>query len=182
LVRLIAPVLVFTTEEIWRYLPKAKDEEPSVHMTEFPDATSLIAKIDPQKKDAWEELAKVRSAVLVKLEEARNAKSIGGSLEAKVSLYSSLPKLQATLKSYARQLPALFIVSQVQVLETAPAAVDAGESSGLAIRIDKAEGKKCDRCWNYSIHVGENSRYPTICERCSEALTEIEGAAAHATT
>jgi len=86
LVRLIAPVLVFTTEEIWRYLPKAKGEQPSVHMAEFPDAGSLVAKIDPLKKDAWEDLAKVRSAVLVKLEEARNAKSIGGSLEAKVSL------------------------------------------------------------------------------------------------
>jgi isoleucyl-tRNA synthetase len=182
LVRLIAPVLVFTSEEIWRYLPKATGDQSSVHMAEFPDATSLIAKIDSQKKDAWEELAKVRSAVLGKLEEARNAKSIGGSLEAKVSLHSSLPQLQAMLKSYAKQLPALFIVSQVQVLEAAPSVTDSEESSGLAIRIEKAEGKKCDRCWNYSTHVGENLRYPTICERCSEALAEIEGAAAHATT
>jgi isoleucyl-tRNA synthetase len=181
LVRLIAPVLVFTSEEIWKYLPKAKGDQPSVHMAEFPEAESLIAKIDPQKKEAWEELAKVRSAVLAKLEEARNAKSIGGSLEAKVSLYSSLPKLQSILKSYAQQLPALFIVSQVQVLEAAPAATDAGES-GLVVRIDKAEGQKCERCWNYSTHVGENARYPTICERCSEALAQIEGGARHAAT
>jgi isoleucyl-tRNA synthetase len=180
LVRLIAPVLVFTAEEIWRYLPKAKGDEPSVHMAEFTEPEGLIAKIDPQKKEAWEELAKVRSAVLVKLEEARNAKSIGGSLEAKVSLYSSLPKLQSTLKSYAKHLPALFIVSQVQVLETALAAVDAGEASGLAVQIERADGKKCERCWNYSTHVGENPRYPTICERCSEALAEIESAATHA--
>jgi isoleucyl-tRNA synthetase len=150
-------------------------------MAEFPDAEGLIAKIDPQKIEAWEELAKVRSAVLVKLEEARNAKSIGGSLEAKVSLYSSLPKLQTTLKAYAEHLPALFIVSQVQVLESAPAAVDAAEA-GLVVRIDKADGKKCERCWNYSTHVGENPRYPSICERCSQALAEIEGAATHATT
>ncbi|HEY4817405.1 MAG TPA: isoleucine--tRNA ligase [Candidatus Acidoferrum sp.] len=178
LVRLIAPVLVFTSEEIWKYLPKTKGDQPSAHMAEFPEAESLIAKIDPQKKEAWEELAKVRSAVLAKLEEARNAKSIGGSLEAKVSLYSRLPELQNTLKSYAQQLPALFIVSQVQVLEAAP---DAGES-GLAVRIDKAEGQKCERCWNYSTHVGENARYPTICERCSEALAQIEGGARHAAT
>jgi isoleucyl-tRNA synthetase len=181
LVCLIAPILVFTSEEIWRYLPKAKGDQPSVHMAEFPDANSLIAKIDTPKKESWEELAKVRSAVLMKLEEARAAKAIGGSLEASVSLYSGNPKLQATLKSYAAQLPALFIVSQVHVLEDAPTAVDAGESLGLAIQIDKAEGKKCDRCWNYSTHIGENLRYPTICERCSEALAEIEGAAAHAT-
>jgi isoleucyl-tRNA synthetase len=181
LLRLIAPVLVFTSEEIWRYLPKAKGDQPSVHMAEFPDAESLIAKIDPQKKEAWEELAKVRSAVLVKLEEARNAKSIGGSLEAKVSMYSRLPKLQTILKSYAKQLPALFIVSQVQVLDSAPVSSQGGESPDLGVVIDKADGKKCERCWNYSTHVGENSRYPTFCERCSEALAEIEGTPAHAT-
>jgi isoleucyl-tRNA synthetase len=182
LVRLIAPVLVFTSEEIWRYLPKAKGDQASVHMTEFPSAESLIAKIDTQKKEAWEELAKVRSAVLVKLEEARNSKSIGGALEAKVSLYSSLPKLQSILKSYAKQLPALFIVSQVQILDAAPAEGDFAGSSGVGVRIEKADGKKCERCWNYSTRVGENERYPTICERCSEALAEIEGAATHAAT
>jgi isoleucyl-tRNA synthetase len=66
------------------------------------------------------------------------------------------------------------------VLEAAPAA-GAGDS-GLAVRIDKADGKKCERCWNYSTHVGENSRYPSVCERCSQALAEIEGTAAHATS
>jgi isoleucyl-tRNA synthetase len=180
LVRLIAPVLVFTAEEIWNHLPKTANDQPSVHMALFPEAESLSAAIDSAKNEAWEELAKVRSAVLVKLEEARNAKAIGGSLEAKVSLYSSLPKLQSTLKAYAQYLPALFIVSQVQVLEAAPGA-GAGDS-GLAVCIDKADGKKCERCWNFSTHVGENLRYPTVCERCSQALAEIEGAAAHATT
>jgi isoleucyl-tRNA synthetase len=180
LVRLIAPVLVFTSEEIWRYLPKAQGDQASVHMTEFPAVESLSAKIDAQKKEAWEELAKVRSAVLVKLEEARNAKTIGGALEAKVTLYSSLPKLQSTLKAYAKQLPALFIVSQVQIRDAASAGFDAAETSGLAVGIEKADGKKCERCWNYSTHVGENARYPTICERCSEALAEIEGATTHA--
>jgi isoleucyl-tRNA synthetase len=182
LVRLIAPILVFTSEEIWKYLPKATGDQSSVHMAEFPAAESLTANIDAQKKNAWEELAKVRSAVLAKLEEARNAKSIGGSLEAKVSLYSSVPNLQNTLKAYAKQLSALFIVSQVEILDAAPANMNPADPSGLAVRIEKADGKKCERCWNYSVHVGENSRYPGICERCSEALTEIEGAAAHATT
>jgi isoleucyl-tRNA synthetase len=180
LVRLIAPVLVFTSEEIWRYLPKAKGDQPSVHMALFPAAESLMTNLDSPKREAWEELAKVRSAVLVKLEEARNAKSIGGALEAKVSLYARAPKLQSTLKAYAKQLPALFIVSQVQVLDAAPTQ-GTDSSSDPGILIEKAAGKKCDRCWNYSTHVGENPRYPTICERCSEALTEIESTAAHAT-
>src|ERR1700726_4936743 len=182
LVRLLAPILVFPSEEIWRYLPKSKADQPSVHMALFPDAESLIAKIDPQKKEAWEELAKVPSAVLVKLEEARNAKSIGGPREAKVLFSSSSPKQQAVLRSYAKELPALFIVSQVQVQNAEPASASGGDGlQGIAIKIEKAEGKKCDRCWNYSVHVGENSRYPTICERCSEALAEIESTPAHAT-
>jgi len=182
LVRLIAPVLVFTSEEIWKFLPKAKTDQPSVHMSLFPEAEALAAKIDPQKKEAWEELAKVRAAVLVKLEEARNAKSIGGSLEAKVILASGSPKLQGLLESYAKQLPALFIVSQVQVQGGEPANAPGGDGlQSITIQIEKADGKKCDRCWNYSVHVGENPRYPTICERCSEALAEIEGGASHAT-
>src|ERR1700738_2582139 len=155
LVRLLAPILVFTTEEIWKKLPKAKNDQPSVHMALFPEAEALAAKIDPQKKEAWEELAKVRAAVLVKLEEARNAKSIGGSLEAKVILAASNPKVQAVLKSYAKELPALFIVSQVQVQDVQPASAPSGDGlQGIAIQIEKAEGKKCDRCWNYSVHVG----------------------------
>jgi isoleucyl-tRNA synthetase len=183
LVRLFAPVLVFTSEEIWKHLPKVKADPPSVHMSLFPEAEALAAKIEPQKKEAWEELAKVRAAVLVKLEEARNAKSIGGSLEAKVTLASSAPKLQGVLKSYAKQLPELFIVSQVEVQDTeSPSAPDGNGLQSMAIKIEKADGKKCERCWNYSTHVGENSRYPTICERCSEALAEIESTPAHATT
>jgi isoleucyl-tRNA synthetase len=142
-------------------------------MALFPAAESLMTNLDLQKREAWEELAKVRSAVLAKLEEARNAKSIGGALEAKVSLYARAPKLQSTLKPYAKQLPALFIVSQVRVSDGVPASSPDG-SSDPGILIEKAEGKKCDRCWNYSTHVGENPRYPTICERCSEALAEIE--------
>jgi isoleucyl-tRNA synthetase len=184
LVRLMAPVLVFTSEEIWKYFPKNKGDRESVHMSLFPDADALRTKVEPATMTAWEELAKVRSAVLVKLEEARNAKSIGGSLEAKVILSSGAGKLQGILKGYAKQLPALFIVSQVEIRESAAASQPGGggELSGLAVTIEKASGKKCDRCWNYSVHVGENPRYPTVCERCSEALAEIESTALHATT
>src|SRR5260370_9328470 len=74
LVRLIAPLLVFTSEEIWKHLPKAKADPPSVHMSLFPEAEALAAKIEPQKKEAWEELAKPRAAVLLRLAETRNAK------------------------------------------------------------------------------------------------------------
>ena len=72
-------------------------------------------------------------------------------------------------------LPALFIVSQVEVQPSAiPGSIQAESLPELSIKIDRADGAKCDRCWNYSTHVGENSRYPKVCERCSEALAEIE--------
>jgi isoleucyl-tRNA synthetase len=70
----------------------------------------------------------------------------------------------------------------VQVQDGESANAPSGDGlQGIAIQIEKADGKKCDRCWNYSIHVGENTRYPTICERCTEALAEIESTTAHAT-
>jgi isoleucyl-tRNA synthetase len=174
LVRLAAPILVFTAEEIWKYLPKTQGEVSSVHMSIFPDRKALETNVGPEKTEAWEDLAKVRAAVLVKLEEARAAKSIGGSLEAKVVLASGSPKREALIKSYAKQLPALFIVSQVEVADGAVPQTAGHDSSNVTIAVEKADGTKCERCWNYSTHVGENRRYPTVCERCSEALAEIE--------
>jgi len=177
LVRLAAPILVFTAEEIWRYLPKAAGEPGSVHMSLFPDTNSLACGIAPKAAETWARLAQVRSAVLVALEQARAAKAIGGSLEAKVLLHVDPhgSPLQKLLEEQRATLPALFIVSQVEVTPSAiPASVPAESLPELSIKIVHADGAKCERCWNYSTRVGENSRYPTICERCSEALAEIE--------
>jgi isoleucyl-tRNA synthetase len=175
LVRLAAPILVFTTEEIWKYLPKSPGDPESVHMALFPEAQALTFGIAKERMDDWESLEKVRAAVLIKLEEARNSKAIGGSLEAKVILASGLPKRQALLKARVKELPGHFIVSQVEVNDGPLVEATGGhEPSDLAIVVKKADGKKCERCWNYSTHVGENKRYPTVCERCTEALTEIE--------
>ena len=177
LVRLAAPILVFTSEEIWKYLPKPKSEPDSVHMTLFPEAESLACGIAKDAAEKWERLAQVRAAVLVVLEQARAAKIIGGGLEAEVHLHAGAEAagLQKLLEEKQSLLPALFIVSKVAVEPSAVAgAVPAETLPGLMIKIERADGAKCERCWNYSIHVGENSRYPTVCERCTEALTEIE--------
>jgi isoleucyl-tRNA synthetase len=176
LVRLLAPILVFTSEEVWKYLPKIKGDPESVHMTLFPKIGELARGERYLKlRQEWEDLAEVRTSVLLKLEEARNAKQIAGSLEAKVILASGLPKVQEVLKAHLKDLPALFIVSQVEVQEGPLKEATGGHGlQHLAIVIKKADGKKCERCWNYSTRVGENPRYPTVCERCSEALSEIE--------
>jgi isoleucyl-tRNA synthetase len=178
LVRLAAPVLVFTAEEIWKYLPKAAGEPASVHMALFSEAETLAGGIAAKEGEKWERLSQVRSTVLAALEQARAAKSIGGGLEAKVRLHanSKAPGLQELLKEKGSLLPALFIVSQVVVDPSEGDGFLPSETlPGLAVKIERADGKKCERCWNYSTHVGENKRYPTVCERCSEALAEIEG-------
>ncbi len=176
LIRVAAPILVFTAEEIWKYLPKSSVEPASVHVTLFPEQTELRPGISAVQTAAWDLLAKVRAEVLKALEAARNEKKINSGLEGKVLLNAN-PELKAKLKNHLSQLPGLFIVSQVDFFSAGAPDYKSELVPSLEICIHKADGKKCDRCWNYSTHVGENSRYPTICERCSAALAEIEGAA-----
>jgi isoleucyl-tRNA synthetase len=188
LVRLVAPVLVFTGEEIWRYLPKATGDPESVHMAEFADAKSLTTGWEVKKKEAWEKLLGIRSDVLGALETARDQKLISSSLEARVVLApkadiseEARKKLFDFMRLYLPDLPALFIVSQVEVsaeVSESPASESgAGARGELIVVVHRANGAKCERCWNYSTHVGESKRYPTICERCTEALEEIERSA-----
>jgi len=172
LVRLVAPLVAFTAEEVWRYLPKKKGEPESVHLALFPDAAELATGLGEAKIEEWVLLASVREEVLRALEQARNAKQIGGALEAKVELRAR-DGLLSLLKRNAASLPTLFIVSQVEVLHSDEAEGSDG-AAALTVKIGRADGKKCERCWNYSIHVGENALYPTVCERCSAALVEIE--------
>jgi isoleucyl-tRNA synthetase len=173
LVRLAAPILVFTSEEVWTYMPKLPGEPPSVHLALFPEDTTLRSSLDLKAKAGWEKLHALRAKVLQDLERSRTQKFINASLEAKIRLRSNGSYLEL-LQKYVKDLPALFIVSQVEVLPFAgPIESDHREPS--QIEILRADGAKCERCWNYSTHVGENTRYPGVCERCSAALAEIEG-------
>jgi isoleucyl-tRNA synthetase len=174
LVRLACPVLVFTSEEIWKYLPKAKGEADSVHMAVFPEDAELRTGLAASKANTWELLGRVRGEVLKALEIARNDKKlINSGLEAKVLLNADL-ELKAKLKHYLAQLPGLFIVSQVELISAGAGDFKSDVVPSLEVTVQRADGQKCVRCWNYSTHVGENARYPVICERCSEAIAEIE--------
>jgi isoleucyl-tRNA synthetase len=174
LIRLATPVLVFTSEEIWKYVPKAPGEPESIHMSVFPDEPGLRTGITADTVAAWDLLSKVRSEVLKALEVARNEKKINSGLEARVSLNAEL-ELRAKLKHYLPVLPSLFIVSQVDFFSAGAGSYRSDAVPGLEVIVQRADGTKCDRCWNYSTQVGENKRYPTVCERCTEALAEIEG-------
>jgi len=162
LCRLMSPILAFTSDEAWENLPG--QTVPSVHIAEFPKASGVN---NTELDAAWERLFSIRDVVLRSLEEARTAKTIGSSLEAKIVLEAD-HDTTLFLMNYFDDLRYIFIVSQVEVQE----------ADKLNVRIDKAAGEKCERCWNYSTHVGEFEKYPTVCERCAEALGEIENAAA----
>jgi isoleucyl-tRNA synthetase len=169
LMRLLAPILTFTCEEIWQYLPQIAGREESVHLASFPSAAEIAAggKSKPKSNDDWNTLRSVRDVVLKALEEARNNKLIGGGLEAQINL-TAPDSLYALLKLYEAHLRYLFIVSAVSLT------LGAGNGTGsVHVEVKKADGQKCERCWNYSTHVGEDKNYPTVCERCSAVLKEI---------
>ncbi|HEX8846326.1 MAG TPA: isoleucine--tRNA ligase [Pyrinomonadaceae bacterium] len=165
LARMLAPLLVFTTDEIWENLPQDEARPASVHMAELPEARGVR---DEELLNVWRgPLFELRDAVLNKLEEARTAKLIGSSLEARLLL--KVGKFWYDLLDQRRdQLRYIFIVSQVQLEE------ETEQEKGVAVEVSRAEGEKCERCWNYSVRVGESERFPTVCERCVEALTEME--------
>jgi isoleucyl-tRNA synthetase len=162
LARMLATILVFTADEIWESLPADDARPASVHLAELPSAGG---KRDLELAARWDQLFNVREEVMRALEDARVAKLIGGALEAAVDITAS-GQTYELLASYGDDLRYVFIVSQVSLTQA-----DTGE---VSIKVRRANGQKCDRCWNYSTHVGESAKYPTVCERCVEALEEIE--------
>jgi isoleucyl-tRNA synthetase len=173
LLRLMAPITVFTAEEVWKHLPRAASEPVSVHMATFPVAAELERVLEDARAKNWDRLLLVREEVLKALEPVRAAKTISSGLEARVTLVADAD-LAGLLRKYGAYLPGLFIVSQVEIADGKVEGAAACGIEGLQIRIERAQGKKCERCWNYSTHVGESADYPTLCERCVAALHEIE--------
>ncbi|HEX4606125.1 MAG TPA: isoleucine--tRNA ligase [Candidatus Angelobacter sp.] len=174
LVRLVAPIMSFTADEIWSFLPAVAGRQESVHLAHFPLTEEIMGpQEDPAKASSvwkdFETLMKVRDAALKSLELARQEKTIGSALEAVVTV-SAPDELVPLLQRYRNDLRFLLIVSGLEVKRGS----GGNGSTPLHVLVEKAPGQKCERCWNYSTHVGENERYPTVCERCSAALAEIE--------
>jgi len=157
--RLLAPILVFTADEIWESLPGKR--EASVHIAEFPQPEAAGA--DADLLLTWERLFEVRSAVQKALEEKRNDKLIGASLEAKVALAAGGDTYEL-LARYEEQLASIFIVSQVTLRRS--------DRDELKVDVEHADGLKCERCWNWSSSVGADDRFPTIDARCVRQIEE----------
>jgi len=181
LVRLLAPILPVTADELWRHLPG--DRLPSVHLAEFPSVEELAALRDPGLQQRWEVLLDARSAVNAKLEERREQKQIGSSLQASVTLDVSDPGAAALLKRYADTLPMLFIVSKVTLGPTAASApsldsaelAEALKSAGprdWRVEASPAEGEKCPRCWRIVTSVSSAPDRFGLCSRCVDAMSD----------
>lgn len=171
LLKMLAPILVFTADEAWQFLPEAHLYEPSVHLSSMAEFEPAF--IDFELENEWEKLLKIRSEVAKALEQARDNRLIGSSLEAKVILY--LPDSYfAVATNYQKQLPEIFITSQCLVNNSRdgiPADALRSETvPDLGVKVTKAEGAKCERCWNWRLDVGKSKQHPTICQRCLEAI------------
>src|SRR5438067_2336142 len=170
LARLLAPILTFTAEEAWRYLPGARSE--SVHLERFPEEP--VEWLDDRLAGEWSRLLEVRREVAKALETARARGLIGSGLEARVLLMRAPEDLPALLRAKRSLLPTLFIVSQVEQ-EAAPAKpairYESQEIPGLVVGVDKARGRKCQRCWTWSEQVGASRDHPELCERCLPVVT-----------
>src|SRR3989441_273414 len=168
LTRLMAPILSFTADELWRFLPGRREE--SVHLAVFPKAADLDALVDRDLLDRWARLIDLREQVLAEIEPLRKDKRIGSSLQAKAVVSATEAEL-AFLERYARQLPMLFIVSEVE-LRPAPTDVEAHTEARPRVTIERASGVKCERCWRYVPAVSSDPAWAGLCDRCQEALAE----------
>jgi isoleucyl-tRNA synthetase len=174
LTRLMAPIMPFTADELWRHLPRQavspSGREESVHLALFPRETELAVFVDRDLLERWTRLLAVREEVLAEIEPLRKGKQIGSSLQARVVLTATAAELPL-LERYAKELPMLFIVSDVEV-RPAPDAGEAPEAARPRIAIERAGGMKCERCWRYVDRVSSEAAWAGLCARCQDALAQ----------
>lgn len=173
LVRMLTPILAYTSEEIWRYIPKKGDEPESVQLTDWPGVDKKYLNEELEAK--WDKLIDIREEVAKVLEIARQEKTIGNSLNAKVTLYLK-QELFDFLKPFEQELATVFIVSAVELksFDEAPEnALQAIDVPDLKLLVTIAPGEKCERCWNVSTTVGESEEHPTLCARCLDVITKL---------
>ena len=164
LTRLLAPILSFTADELWRYLP-GRDGD-SVHTADFPSGETLKALHNPAILERWSRLTALRERVVAQIEPLRKEKQIGSSLQAKVVLTAGDGDL-AFLEAYASQLPMLFIVSEVELRASNGSSEPRSDTQ---VEIGRATGVKCERCWRYVPAVSHDPEWAGLCERCQQAM------------
>jgi isoleucyl-tRNA synthetase len=163
---LLAPILSFTCEEVWSHTKHAAGAADSIHVDLFPDPNELIAGITAEQRKLaaeWDALIAVREQVLKALDMAREDKVIGASLEAAVTLTAS-GEMFDRLEKFSSELPTLFIVSQT--------ALERGNGEAIEVKVERARGDKCERCWKYTTDVGSDPEFSTVCAACAKILRD----------
>ncbi len=169
LVRLLAPILVYTTEEVWM---ETKYESSSVHLADWPVTNEKH--VNEGLEESWDKIIKIRSDVARELEKMRSEKKIGNSLEATVYLYTNDNELFQFLEKYLSDLPMILIVSEVAIRDKPLDTANVGENFDiLQIKVEVSESNKCERCWNFRKEVGKLEKHPTLCKRCAEVIERI---------
>ncbi|MFH1784430.1 MAG: isoleucine--tRNA ligase [bacterium] len=177
LVVMLAPVLSFTSEEVWKYVNK-EDKEESIFLASFPKSNKDY--MDEKLDQKWQKIVDIYNEVAKPLEMARRLKIIGSSLEAKVVLCAP-DKLSSFMKDVISDWPMIFIVSQVQIEDSIP---DKNSDDAtvyykseliedLEVKVMRATGSKCVRCWNWSENVGKDTAHGELCERCASVVSKL---------
>jgi isoleucyl-tRNA synthetase len=188
LVRLVAPILSFTADEVWEYLPTVEGREASVHLAQFPKPEEVFSE-DPKKLlEEWKHIFEIRDAAMVKLEESRQEKRIGKGLEAELEI-AAVGELLSLLKRHAAGLKEVLNVSTVKVVKGTEAdndpkvlmddiqilsGIPVGSLKMYSISVSPATGHKCARCWNFMPEVSPYGIWQNVCTRCQSALIEMQ--------
>jgi isoleucyl-tRNA synthetase len=179
LVRLVAPILSFTADEVWEHLPVVEGREASVHLAQFPQPEEVFSEDPAKLLEEWKQIFDVRDNALGQLEEMRQAKIIGKALEADVVVHAE-GAIFALLSRYQRHLKEVFNVSSVEVtvdygiqIPITGEHVTVAFSGGLQCDVRAASGHKCARCWNFMPEVSAYGIWQNVCSRCQTALTEM---------
>ncbi|BBO66177.1 isoleucine--tRNA ligase [Desulfosarcina alkanivorans] len=169
--RVMAPIMPFTAEEIWKHMPAVSGRAESIHLVTFPKPDSGLK--DDELATRWETLISVRAEVTKALEKARAEKVIGHSLDSAVTVGLS-DDLFAVLSPFQEDLRSILIVSRAAMTAgEIPGAYAGQETEGVWVKVEPAGGEKCQRCWVYDDSVGKIADHPTICSRCSGALAQM---------
>ena len=163
--RLLAPILTFTSEEVWAAMPDWTNKEDSVHLAQFPEVSGTFFNADLGER--WKAMIDAKSEIAKAVEQARKEKIVGHSLDARITI-AAPEKLRALFAAHLEDLKALLIVSQLQLADEQDIAAPfrSAEIEGLMVGVEKARGAKCERCWIYDESVGADAQHPTICARC----------------
>ena len=170
LVRMIAPILCFTADEIWQAMPHRDGDDPAnIVLNQMPKVQEAWA-FAAEDADKWEKLIGLRDDVNKALEEARKNKVIGKPLEAWVTVYAEGEVAALLERVPADELAALCIVSKLRMVRGAGEGMQGENLPEIRVAIERASGEKCERCWMYVDSIGQDSKHPTLCARCASVV------------